>query len=94
MSESTINLFDAIRRMKEISDEGGTFSMRHRKYDRQRDKGGDIVIVNAARVRPRAGDEKIADASRKLFYTDTETGRALVCWQCLVTEFNGMRITI
>ena len=94
MSKDKIKLFDALREMKIISERGDTFSLKHRKYDRQRDKGGDLVKTEAARLRPKAGDEKIADASRKLFYTDTDTGRARVCWQCLIVEFNGKEITI
>lgn len=84
-----INLFVAIKEMRRISAEGGTFSMKFRKWDRQRHHGGELVTINAARVRPRASDEAVSCASHKLFFSDTETGRALNCWQILITEFNG-----
>ncbi|MBE6305701.1 MAG: hypothetical protein E7082_07305 [Bacteroidales bacterium] len=87
----TIDLFQAIEEMKRISLAGGTFSMKFRKWNRQTRKGGDIVTVNAARVRPKASDEEIAYSSYKLFFTDTETGLARVCWQPLIIEFNGYR---
>ena len=38
--------------------------------------------------------ESIENSSYKLFLTDTTTGRPLNCWECLVMEFNGKRITI
>ena len=87
----TIDLFQAIEEMKRISLAGGTFSMKFRKWNRQTRNGGDLVRINAARVRPKASDEEISGSSYKLFFTDTETGLARVCWQPLIVEFNGRR---
>jgi len=53
-----------------------------------------MVILTAARLRKKATDESIENSSYKLFLTDTTTGRPLNCWECLVMEFNGKRITI
>lgn len=92
--ETTIDLYDAIRQMKDISLAGGTFSMKFRKWNRQTLNGGDMVTVNAARIRPKAKDEDVADASYKLFFTDTETGEARNCWQPLIMEFNGLRTVL
>ena len=39
-------------------------------------------------------DEKIENASHKLFLVDTETGNALNCWQILVVEFNGQKTVL
>lgn len=86
-----IDLYEAIDQMKKISLAGGTFSLKFRKWNRQTNKGGDMVTVKAARIRPKASDEKIANASYKLFFTDTETGLARNCWQPLIMEFNGMK---
>lgn len=90
----SIELWDAISRMHEISVGGNTFSMKFRKWDRQRSHGGELVTINAARLRPKASDEQISHSSHKLFFTDTETGRALNCWQILIMEFNGMKTFI
>ncbi len=89
-----IDLYDAIEQMKRISLAGGTFSVTFRKWNRQTHKGGDVVKVSRARIRPKAKDEKISDASYKLFFTDTETGLARNCWQVLITEFNGRRTVL
>lgn len=89
-----IDLYRAIEEMKEISARGGTFSLRFRKWNRDTRKGGDMANIAHARIRPKAADEKVANASYKLFFTDTDTGRALNCWQCLIMEFNGLRTVL
>ena len=86
-----INVYTAIEQMKRLSQEGETFSLSFRKYDRQRQSGGDTVRLNHARLRPKASDEEIENASYKLFLVDTDTGRAINCWQILVTSFNGIK---
>lgn len=93
-SKTPIDVFLAIEEMKRISREGGTFSFRFRKWNRATRSGGDVVTVNAAVIRPKASDEKIEYSSYKLFYTDTDTGLARVCWQPLIIEFNGRRTVL
>lgn len=87
--QNSIDLYEALEKMKNISAAGGSFAFKFRKWNRQTRKGGDIVCISRARVRPKASDEKIDSASYKLFFTDIDTGRALNCWQPLITEFNG-----
>ncbi|MBD5294876.1 MAG: hypothetical protein HDS25_00960 [Bacteroides sp.] len=88
------DLYRAIEEMKRISASGATFSLKFRKYNRDNGKGGDLVHLAAARLRPKASDEEISNASYKLFLTDTETGRALNCWELLVVEFNGRKTVL
>ncbi len=92
MEQATVNIYEAVERMREISAGGGTFALKFRKWDRQRHKGGDVVSLQLARLRKKASDEKIENSSHKVFITDTSTGRALVCWMCLIVEFNGRRV--
>lgn len=89
----TVNIYEVVERMREISAGGGTFAVKFRKWDRQRKRGGDIAIVKAARIRKKASDEKIENSSHKVFFTDTSTGRAIVCWMCLIVEFNGRKVS-
>lgn len=93
-SAQKIDLYGAIEQMNRISLAGGTFSLKFRKWNSQTRSGGDMVIINAARIRPKAADEKIANSSYKLFFTDTETGLARNCWQPLIMEFNGRRTVL
>ena len=92
MEQKTVNIYEAVERMREISNAGDTFALKFRKWDRQRKSGGDLAVVKAARIRKKASDEKIENSSHKVFFTDTATGRALVCWMCLIVEFNGRRV--
>lgn len=91
---NTINIYHAIEEMKRISAQGGTFSIRFRKYNRATRRGGDMAAIARARIRPKASDEAVAHSSYKVFFTDTDTGRALNCWQLLIMEFNGLRTTL
>lgn len=92
--KQTIDLYEALEQMKRISASGGTFSMKFRKWNRDTFTGGDMVTVRAARVRPKASDERVANSSYKLYFTDTDTGLARVCWQPLIMEFNGRRTVL
>ena len=42
-------------------------------------------------IKGEASDEEIENVSYKLFLVDTDTGRAINCWQILVTSFNGIK---
>ncbi|MDO4165248.1 MAG: hypothetical protein Q4D56_12840 [Bacteroides sp.] len=88
---NSIDLYIAVARMKEITKAGGTFSLKFRKYDRQRGRGGDLVCLKAVRLRKKPTDEQVQHADHKLFIVDTETGEARTCWQILVVEFEGMK---
>lgn len=90
----TIDLYAAIEQMKQISNTGGTFSMKFRKHNRKTSAGGDLVTVKEARLRKKTSDEEIQNSSYKLFYVDTETGQAANCWQILIVEFNGMKTIV
>ena len=57
-----MNIYDAVELMREISAGGGAFAVKFRKWDRQRCKGGDLAIVQAARLRKKASDEKIGNS--------------------------------
>ena len=66
-----INLYTAVEEMKAVSKAEGTFSIKFRKYNRQKQSGGDLVFLKAARLRSKASDEKIENASHKLFLVDS-----------------------
>lgn len=89
-----IQLWQAIKQMEDISKADGSFSLSFRKYDDQRNNGGDLVKLSKVRLRPKTSDSKIKNSSYKLFFTDLETGQPLNCWQLLIVEFNGNKIFI
>ncbi len=87
-------MYDAVAQMRRITDGGGHFSLAFRTWDTSRRKGGELVRVSRAKLRPQAKDEQIENAHYKLFYVDCDTGEARVCWQPLIVEFNGKQTTI
>lgn len=89
-----IELYAAIREMDRISKEGGTFSLSFYKYDRQRQTGGDLARISRAQLRRKASSDNVQYADYKLFFTDMDSGKARVCWQVLIVEFNGLKITM
>ena len=89
-----INLYTAVEEMKAVSKAEGTFSIKFRKYNRQKQSGGVLVFLKAARLRYKASVDKIENASHKLFLVDTEPGNALNCWQILVVVFNGQKTVL
>lgn len=93
-NKEMIHLYKAVEEMKSITNNGETFSISFRKYDRQRNTGGDCVRLKSARLRQKASDDTISHASDKLFLVDAETGRSINCWQILVVEFNGLKTYI
>ncbi len=86
-----IDLYKAVAEMKRITAEGGTFSLKFRKWNRRTKKGGDIAYIREAKLRPKPSDKTVQNASFKIFFSDIETGRELNCWECLLVEFNGMK---
>lgn len=92
MEKETIGLYEAIEEMRRISRQGGTFRLRFRKYNRATGEGGDMATIEHARVRPKASDERVSHSGHKLFFTDTDEGRALNCWHPLIMEFDGKRV--
>jgi len=86
-----IYLFDALKQMRDISNVDGEFSFSFIKYNRQKNKGGDKVIIKRARLRARPMDGKIENSLHKLFFTDLEQDKPENCWQILIVEFNGKK---
>jgi hypothetical protein len=93
-NKKQVDLYQAIQDMRTISKNGDTFKIRFRKWNRATVDGGDLVTIESARMRAKASDEDVPFSEYKLFLTDTDTGRPLVCWECLVVEFNDMRTVV
>ena len=88
-----INVYTAIEQMKRLSQEGETFSLSFRKYDRQRHSGGDTVRLNHARLRPKASDEEIdeleeASALKDISHMPARVKCAVLGWHTLEEMLN------
>lgn len=89
-----MTVWEAIRKMRELSGKGVPFSFGFMSYDRDRRESQGMVVVRHASLRPQSRKDEVRDADHKLNYTDLDTGDARNCWQVLITEFNGQRLTV
>jgi len=88
-----INLWEAIKQMRQISRKKGSFSFIFMSYSRSRGKSSGIVEVSNARLRSQAPPGgKYAD--HLLNYVDIDTGEAFHFWQPCLMFFEGKKITL
>ena len=92
--EKTIELWDAIKEMRRLSQLGQPFSFVHGTYDTERDSSDGFRFVKRASLRPAAKSEDLVHADHKLFYDDEVIGQPRNCWQILILSFNGMKCTL
>ena len=90
----TIQVYDAIKQMEQISASGGYFSFSFYKYSRETHSGGDLARISRAKLRKKTPDNIISHSSYKLFFMDMDNGKPLNCWQLLIVEFNGIKCTL
>ena len=89
--EETIELYDAIRQMRTLSQQGKPFSFVHATWDRDACTTNGIRHVERAHLRPAAKGDNLSNADHKLFYFDEDLNEPRNCWQMLIMYFNGKR---
>jgi hypothetical protein len=90
----TIDLFEAIRQMRVLTQEGNTFSLVHATYNRNTGSSDGKRLVRKAHLRPQARGDEVSQADHKLFYYDVDEHLARNCWQVLILFFNGMKVVL
>lgn len=90
----TIDLYEAINRMRILSQQGKTFSFVHATYNRDCAKTDGVRQVTRARLRPAAKGDDLTHADLKLFYFDEEIQKPRVCWQMLILFFEEKKVTL
>lgn len=90
----TIDLYEAIRQMRKLTQQGQSFSFTHATYNRDRQSSDGIRIVQKAILRPAAKGDDVANADYKLFYLDQEINQNRVCWQPLLMYFEDKRVIL
>lgn len=93
MTTGEINIWDAIREMRQISKKQGAFSMTFMSYSRTRGKSDGIVEIQNARLRHQdtPGGEF---SDYMLNYVDIDTGEAYHFWQPCLMYFNNLKVTM
>lgn len=90
----TIDLFSAIREMRDITAAGGTFSFVHASFNRDEQSTTGIRVVHKAYLRQAAHSDNVENAEHKLFYFDAEIRKPRVCWQPVIMFFNNKKISV
>lgn len=90
----SIDLYEAIRQMRILTQEGRSFSLVHATYNRDTCRSDGKRLVRKAHLRPQARGEEIANAGHKLFYYDIDERQPRNCWQVLVLYFNGLKVDL
>jgi hypothetical protein len=90
----TIDLYEAIRQMRKLTQQGRSFCFSHATYNRDRQSSDGIRIVQKAILRPAAKGDDVSHADFKLFYLDQETNLPRVCWQPLIMYFEGKQVIL
>lgn len=89
----TINLWDAIARMRFISKKKGAFSFVFMSYSRQRRTSEGIVEIANARLLPNP-KPAVGFSDYMLRFVDLDTGEERRCWQPCIMYFNDLKVTL
>jgi len=90
---SSITLWEAIRQMREISRQKGSFSITFMSYSRQRRTSDGIIQVPEARLRP-ADNPPQQFTDHMLNGYDIHTNEPFHFWQPLLMFFNNQKIQL
>jgi len=92
--EETIQLYDAIRQMRILSQQEKPFSFVHATWNRDTCTTNGIRHVERAHLRPAAKSEDLENADYKFFYFDEDLNEPRNCWQMLIMYFDGKRVIL
>jgi len=94
INEETIQLYEAIRQMRKLSQEDKHFSMVHATWNRDTCTTNGFRHVEHARLRPAAKGEDLVNSDYKIFYFDEDLKEPRICWQMLIMYFNGLKVIL
>jgi hypothetical protein len=89
-----MDVYEAIRRMREKSRRGETFSFSFMSYSYERGISKGVVKVEHARLRSSSTKEKNRFADYMLGFINTDTAEYGACWQMLLLEFDGHELEL
>lgn len=88
-----MTIYEAIAKMRELTNQGKTFSFTFMSYSFNRDHCNGIVEVNKARLRPRNKMEYNRYAELQEEYINVNTGEPRRFWHCCLLSLNGQSLT-
>ncbi len=87
-----MELFEAIRRMRELSQQNVPFGFSFMSYNETAQKSKGIIEVRHARLRARAQAAHHRNAEIVEEYLDLDTGQPRHFYQPLLMTFNGQKV--
>lgn len=89
-----MDIYSAIRQMKIISDNDGTFSFSFMSYSYDKNISHGVVTVEHAKLIGTSKNENNRYADYMLNFIDMDTLERKHCWQLLLLEFNGQQLEL
>ena len=89
-----MDVFEAITEMRNISKQGGEFSMAFMSYSLTRRKSEGVVFISRARLSKQANADKVEHADDMLNFVDLDRGEYHRCYQPLLMTFNGNQLNL
>ncbi|KAA6347959.1 hypothetical protein EZS27_004586 [termite gut metagenome] len=89
-----MDVYEAIRRMREKSEQGKTFSFSFMTYSYERGTSSGVVKVEHARLRRQSSTDQNRFGEYMLNFVDTDTEEYGMCWQLLLLEFDGQELEL
>ena len=88
-----MKIYEAIKRMREMTERGEEFAFSFMSYSLTRDVSHGEVFVEHAQLLKNQKDAKNSYQDYMLTYKDTDTGQAHQLWQPLLMSFQHQPLT-
>jgi hypothetical protein len=89
-----MDVYEAIRRMRKLSDAGKSFSVAFMSYSAERGKSHGVVEISRCLLRKQSTVEQNKYAEIMLNYYDLDANKNGRMYQPLLLEFNGIQLEL
>lgn len=89
-----MEVFEAIKRMRDLSDKGIPFSFSFMSFSEDKGKSHGVVEVRKARLNKQSTIDQNKNTDIMLNYMDLETNMNGRCYQPLLMELNGQKLEL
>lgn len=94
MEKRTINIYDAVSMMRELSKKGEHFSIAFMSCDTTKEKSSGFIELPKVRLRSNASDDAFRNSKYLINYLNVETNIPGRFYQILLMYFNGMKVEV
>lgn len=89
-----MTIYDALRQMRQLTNEGKSFAFSFVSFDETRHKTSGIIDVTRARLRKRGSKKYNRNTEMQEEYLNLDTNEPRRFWHCNLLTFNGQKLTI